>query len=145
MHTLFEAEVAISLGDGSDYRHDREPRLVGTLHAEFEGWLGDDIVETSGFWLVTEALAAALQASELTGFELADVVVTTGPTRDEFDYPPLPVWRRLVPTGSLTAGDDIAAVRRGTTLALSDRVLRLLEGFQIENAFLRPMTDPESM
>lgn len=145
MHTLFEAEVTISLGAGSDFRHDREPRLVGTLHAEFEGWLGDDIVETSWFWLVTEALAAALQSSALTGFELADVVVTTGPTWDEFDYPPLPVWRRLVPTGSLTAGDDIAAVRRSTTLALSEQALRLLESFQIENASLRPITDPQSL
>lgn len=138
MHHRFEAEVAGGLGEGVDYDPRREPRLVGPLHYEFAGWLGDDIVTTSGYWLVSGQLADALRASELTGFELEEAVVTT---EQQFDALPLPRpfperWERLVPTGARPADDFVLEDR--VDLLLSDRALSLLQGFRIGEAFTTP-------
>lgn len=93
-------EVAGGLGPRNDYNVSRTPSLIGTLHFEFVDWAGDDIVTTSGFWLVTRNLAAALKVSSLTGWQLDDVRLTFS---DYWRQPPckeFPVWRRLVPTGA---------------------------------------------
>lgn len=142
MYHRFEAEVAGGLGEGIDYDPRREPRLVGPLHYEFAGWLGDDIVTTSGYWLVSEPLAEALRASDLTGFELEEAVVTK---EQQFGMLPLPRpfpdrWERLVPTGSRPADDVVIEDR--VDLLLSDRALSLLQQFQITEAFTTPADEP---
>lgn len=138
MHHRFEAEVAGGLGEGIDFDPRREPALAGPLHYEFAGWLGDDIVTTSGYWLVSGPLADALRASDLTGFELEDAVVTK---EQQFDMLPLPRpfpdrWERLVPTGSRPADDVVLEDR--VDLLLSDRALSLIQGFETGEAFTTP-------
>lgn len=140
-YTELDAEVAGGLGPGINYNHMREPALIGPLHYEFDGWMGDDIVTTAGFWLVTDRLARALQASDLSGYELAEVVVTKTSQFEHF-YPgrELPTWQRLIPTGSVEAGDDIALVD-WNDLLLSDKAMALLGQFTIAEAMLyeRPL------
>ena len=104
-----------SLGPGVDYDVTRDPRLIGELAYEFDDWTGDDIVETAGYWLVSEGLARALSASTLTGWELASVRVSTSDIFDELhpDGLDMPRWRRLVPVG--TPADDITLVCFGPT------------------------------
>lgn len=143
MYQRFEAEVAGGLGPGVDHDPSREPRLVGPLHYEFDGWLGDDIVTTSGYWIVSAPLADALRASTLSGFELAEVVVTT---EQQFGALPLPRpfperWERLVPTGSRAAGDDLVLEDR-VDLLVSDAALALLQEFEIGEAFTTPADEP---
>jgi hypothetical protein len=50
-----------------------KPEVVTHLHYEFEGWLGDDLLTTFPEFIVTERLAAALEASKPTGLRLAGV------------------------------------------------------------------------
>ncbi|MCH1881563.1 hypothetical protein [Agrococcus sp. ARC_14] len=143
MYHRFEAEVAGGLGPGIDYNGRRDPALIGPLHYEFAGWLGDDIVTTSGFWLVTGELAEALRASDLTGFEFAEVVVTK---EAQFDMLPTPrpfpaVWERLVPTGTRDAGADLVLESR-VDLLVSDAALALLQSFQITEAFTTSADEP---
>jgi hypothetical protein len=139
VHHRFEPEVAGGLGPGIELDPRREPPLVGPLRFEFEGWLGDDIVTTSGYWIVSGPLADSLRASALTGFELGEVVVTTAQQFGDFPLPrPFPErWERLVPTGSLELGDDIALEDR-VDLLVSDAALALLRGFAIGEAHTAP-------
>ena len=136
-----EPEVAGGIGPGIDYDSTREPRLQGDLHYEFQGWLGDEIVTTSGFWIVTDTLAETLEASDLTGFELARVVVTVDDEYERMDHEhELPSWRRLVPTG--TAGVEDFRLEGRTNLVVSDRALDLLRSGRLEHAELSPADEP---
>ncbi len=133
----FEPVVDGGLGEGVDYDVTRDPRLVGELAYEFEDWCGDDIVQTAGYWLVSDRLAQALRASDLTGWKLDTVRVSTSDVYDELhpDGLAMPHWHRLVPVGDPV--DDITLVGR-TYLCVSDRALELLRRFSIEHAEVRP-------
>ena len=124
------------LGPGVDYDITRDPQLVGELAHEFDDWGGDDIVQTSGYWLVSEGLARALSASTLTGWELASVRVSTSDIFDELhpDGLDMPRWHRLVPVG--TPADDITLVGR-VYLCVSERALALLRNFNLSNAQIK--------
>lgn len=140
MYHRFEPEVAGGLGPGIDYdpRRGSEP-LVGPLHYEFAGWLGDDIVTTSGYWIVTGRLADALRESPLTGYELGEVVVTTEEQFDMFyGHLGLPRdWERLIPTGTEEGGEDFV-LETVVDLLVSDAALELLRRFSIDDADISP-------
>lgn len=143
MYHRIEAEVAGGLGPGIDYVRKRDPRLVGPLHYEFQGWLGDDIVTTSGFWLVTGELADALRASSLTGFELDEVVVTKEAQFDMFPSPrPFPEhWERLIPVGDRETDDDFVLEDR-VDLLVSDAALAELQRFHVAEADVSDAGEP---
>ncbi|MCC2321356.1 hypothetical protein [Cellulomonas xiejunii] len=128
-------EVAGGLAEGSDYDVTRDPQLVGPLHYEFADWLGDDIVTTAGFWLVTDRLAAALRAGDVTGWDLGVVHVSRSEElvlrKPDLE---LPHWNRLLPHG--VAGDDIVLVHR-VYLCVSERALSVLRSFNLANARMR--------
>src|SRR6266478_5914831 len=57
----------------------RHPPVVHKLHYEFQGWLGDDIVESFPAILVTRRLADAIEQERLTGAGFDEAKVTTDP------------------------------------------------------------------
>lgn len=146
MYHRIEPEVAGGLGPGIDYVREREPRLVGPLHYEFQGWMGDDVVTTSGFWVVTSELADALRASTLTGYELNEVVVTKDQQFDMFPTPrPFPErWERLVPTGEAGSAADFA-LESPVDLLVSDAALALLQTFQVDEADISEADEPPAV
>jgi len=141
MSSRIDAEVAGGLGPGTQYDPSLPQPLVGTLRYEFQGWLGDELVTTSGYWIVTEELASSLAASDLTGYELADVIVTKD---EQYDLMPhaheLPTWRRLIPTGTPDV-DDFGLEGR-TGLIVSDAALDLLRTHRLDHAELSPADRP---
>lgn len=74
-------EVAGGLGLRTVMDRTGDVPIVKHLHYEFDGWLGDDIVESFPIYLVTESMADILLREGLTGFSLKDVEVTKS---DEF-------------------------------------------------------------
>ncbi len=139
MHWL-RAAVDGDLGDGVDYDITRDPQLIGELAYEFEDWTGDDIVQCAGYWLVSDQLASALQESDLTGWELDTVRVTTSDVYDQLhpDGLQMPLWHRLLPVG--TPLDDITLLGR-VYLCVSDRALELFRRFSIRHAEIRPASE----
>lgn len=135
-----EPVVDGGLGPGADYDGTRHPRLVGELAYEFEDWSGDDVVQTAGYWLVSDRLAQALRASELTGWALDTVRVSTSGVFEDLhpDGLEMPHWHRLLPVGSPM--DDVTLIGR-TYVCVSDRALDLLRRFTIEHAEIRPVSD----
>ncbi|HEU4728346.1 MAG TPA: hypothetical protein VFT22_10665 [Kofleriaceae bacterium] len=87
--------------------------------------------------VVTERLAQALRGSDLTGWRLAPVKVTTSDEYEEL-YPDV----RLPPFHWLQVGRDPSAdlaISAKHRLVASGRALELLRRFQLDNATIEPV------
>lgn len=75
-YCYIEPEVAGGLGRSSVLDVSEHPPVVYALEYEFEGWLGDGLLQSFPCFIVTEALAAAIRESDLTGcsFDIVSVV-----------------------------------------------------------------------
>lgn len=133
-HHLLEPEPAGDPGDGAEWTEDDHGRRVQAdpLRCEFVVWLGDDLITVNPDHLVTGKLADALRASDLTGFELREAIITKSDQfLSHFDFPER--WERLVPTGSIDDGDDFAT---DFDLYVSERALALLNDHGLAEAHL---------
>ncbi len=132
MRYWLEPAVDGGLGPGVDYDVTREPRLVGMLAYAFDDWSGDDIVETAGYWLITDRLAEALTAHGVTGWHTEPVAVSTSDMWEQLGRTiELPPWNRLVP--GTEPNDDIYVVRR-VYLCVSDRALAAMRTLSLDAA-----------
>ena len=130
-----EPEVAGGLGEGTVMSRDIQPPIVTKLHCQFDGWLGDVLLESFPCFIVTEETAKKLQALALTGAAYDDVQVTKS---EEFEdlYPNwvLPAFIWLQVTGK--AGADDYGLSEDFRLVVSDRALELFNLSGIPNAIV---------
>jgi hypothetical protein len=132
-----EPEVAGRLGPKTIIdRRDHPPR-VDKLHYVFEGWLGDELLESFPCFVVTADAAARLEAARLAGFELRPVEIGTSESFDEL-HPDrtLPDFRWLDVGG--TARRDDFGVDDDGMLVVSKRALDVLRAGQLEHADIAP-------
>jgi hypothetical protein len=120
-----EPEVAGGFGPNTILDRNVHPTRVDHLHYELNGWLGDELLETTPCWIVTESLARQIREAGLAGVEFGDVEVSTS---DEFRerYPDrsLPKFLRLNVTG--TPRKDDFGVGDDLRLVVSEKALNLL-------------------
>ena len=132
-----EPEVAGGLGDQTILDRSVHPPIVNKLHYQMEGWLGDAILESFPAFILTEEAKQGLLEIGVTGVDFADVTVTTS---DEFSelYPnrALPPFAWLKPQGN--PGQDDFGVASDGRLVISERALKVLQKFGIENAVVEP-------
>jgi len=96
---------------------------VSRLEYRFDGWLGDELMETFPCFIVTESLAETLSSSSLTGLSFDDVLITKSPLFDEV-HPglELPSFRWLRPIGRVEIENgDTAMNWSGHDVCLSQR------------------------
>jgi hypothetical protein len=121
-----DPEVAGALGDDTVMDTSVHPPVVSSLQYEIHGWLGDDIVESTPCFIVTERLANLLAASNLSGFRLADVDITLWEQAEELEGGPLDLppfrWLQLVGRPQV---DDFGPNEQGSLVA-SESALALL-------------------
>jgi hypothetical protein len=128
MHDFYvlEPEVAGGLGSHTVLDQSVHPPLVSKLHYEFDGWLGDEIVEGFPCFIVTESLARRLSQAGMVGVEFADVEVSASDQLVEL-HPELVlprfVWLKV--TG--TAGRDDFGVGADLRLVVSEKALRVIQ------------------
>src|SRR5262249_34240570 len=109
------------------------PPLVKRLHYEFDGWLGDDLLEAFPIFIITDRLKDRLQTLGATGYELDNVKVT----KSEFyramepDSPPLPGFHWLKVTG--VAGADDFGIAKDRRLVVSERAMRVLRSLNVNH------------
>ena len=130
-------EVAGQLGEQTVLEPSSHPPIITRLHYQFDGWLGDDLLEAFPCFVVTERLAKALQESGLTGWRLKDVTVSKSVTFEDL-YPKreMPDFRWLVVDGQ--PGDDFV-LGDNMRLEVSDRALNFLRGYAVSNASIEPV------
>lgn len=145
---LLEPEVAGEFGEKtivSNFEAVREGQRpkVKHLHYLITGWLGDELLECTPCFIVTEALAADIKKSDVNGYIFENVDVSTG---DEFNemYPnqSIPQFVRLIPKGTVElidndsyknwSGNDICLTKK-SYLVVSETMLNILKNHQIDN------------
>lgn len=133
MYKLIEPEVAGGLGEETELDNSYFPPLVKKLHYEFDGWLGDDILESFPAYIVTEALKKNIEAENFTGIIFDYVLISKSETFMEL-YPEkeLPVffWAKI--NGEAYKDDFFITENNG--LAISERVYLLLQKYKIDQA-----------
>ncbi|MEX2172315.1 MAG: hypothetical protein WD851_23545 [Pirellulales bacterium] len=125
-------EVAIEIEEGTIMDPSVHPPIVEKLSVRFEGWLGDDLLETFPCFLVTDRLRHAIEATGFTGCSFDEVEVSKSEEFDEM-YPgrELPrFWWMKIP--GMAAKDDFG-ISTDHCLVVSQRVFDLIMSFQLDN------------
>lgn len=128
-----DPEVAGGLGPNTEFiRTPGKPVVVQKLHYQFDGWLGDELLESSPCFIVTQRLAEELQRQRLSGYELKAVEISTSDQFREL-YPDreLPAFAWLGITGK--AGTDNFGVDKDGRLVVSETAIELLRTMHFDN------------
>ena len=122
-----EPEVAGGLGPNAILQNaDASPPQIKRFHYEFDGWLGDPLLETGGLFIVTESLKKKIEALRLTGIAFANVEVSkSGEFEDFYPSRELPPFLWLQVIGQ--AGQDDFGFSKTLSLVVSQRALDVLE------------------
>lgn len=130
---VVEPEVAGGFGENTEIDRSSGKMEVKKLHYKFDGWLGDQLIESTPCYIVSEHLAIEISREKLSGAEFDEVEVTVS---DQFVdmYPdreiPKFVWLKV----SGTPGEDDFGIASGLRLTVSERALNLLEQIGISHA-----------
>ena len=146
---VIEPEVAGEMGENTVFDNYEEvvvnggTPVISHLHYVFMGWLGDDILETTPCFLVSERLKNAIVESDLKGYEFQNVEISVGEDFEEM-YPDiiLPCFYRLIPLGNVCVQDEKCSnpdgmdfcITEKSYLVLSEKAMNVVKDFQIENA-----------
>jgi len=129
---ILQPEVAGSKGEHTLQDRSVHPPKVTRLHYEFDGWLGDDILETIACFITTKRLAEQLQNMRVTGVEFDDVEITTseqfGELFQDTKLPPF-VWLKI----KGKPGKDDFGLSKEHQLVVSEQVQKMLKQLNLNH------------
>ncbi len=133
---ILEPEVAGSLGKGTVMNRKVHPPDVKKLDYEFEGWLGDVLLESFPCFIATIAAVTELRQLSATGVQFDDVRVSKSAKFQEmYQHRALPEFKWLKVLGR--PGIDDFGLGRDFRLVVSDRVLNALKPLGLSNAVIQ--------
>ena len=115
------------------------------MHFIFSGWLGDDIIESTPCFIITDDLKKWIEKSQLSGYKFQEVEVSLS---DEFvelySNREIPEFKRLIPNSSVVVEDKTYTKWSGGDFSLSDKsylvvsekALDILNEYNIDNCDL---------
>lgn len=121
-------------GFGENVVYDPATRHVEHLHYEFDGWLGDDILQTSPCcYIITDRIKQAISKVANSGYAFAEVEISKSEQfRDIYPDRELPSFSWLKVFGQ--AAKDDFGVSADKCLVVSERVLEAIrQNGQLEN------------
>lgn len=145
---MLEPEVAGEIGSNTVYdnydevRYNRAYPKISYLHFVFLGWLGDDILESTPCFVITEKLMDKIKESKLSGCKFEKIEISLS---DEFNemYPnrQMPNFVRLIPTGNVHIEDNSYNNWTGEDfnvsdklyLVVSEKALDIIRKFNMDN------------
>ena len=133
---VVEPEVAGGWGENTEFtRTPGQPVVVHKLHYQFDGWLGDELLESTPCYIVTERLMAEIRRAQLTGVSFEQVEISKSEQFDEL-YParelPKFVWLKV----DGTPGQDDFGVTADLQFVVSEQALTVLEDVGISHALV---------
>ncbi len=138
MFYRLEPEVAGGLGGNTVMDRSVVPPRVERLHHVFQGWLGDELLETYPCFIASEQLATRLEAAGLSGYRWRPCEVTVSEEFPELQPDvTVPTFRWLDVFGK-PRGDDFGLEPDGR-LVVSDRALAVLRSGQLEHCHLEEL------
>lgn len=130
-----EPEVAGALGMNTVMDRRVHPPIVSKLHYHFDGWLGDQLLESFPCFIASELLEQKLKEAGFTGTVFDRVEITVSQQFREL-YPnrqlPKFVWLRV----EGTVGRDDFGIAPDGRLIVSERALGLLRDLRISHALV---------
>jgi len=133
-----EPEVAGGLGKNTVMDRGVHPPVVLSLHYEFDGWLGDVLLETFPSFIITEEAKLKLEHVGFTGVRFDEAEITMSETfRDLYPNQLLPRFVWLRPDGK--AGREDFGTAPNGKLVVSERALQALKELGIPNAIVAPI------
>ena len=145
---IIEPEVAGELGENTSYKNFQNVRLKGErpvverLHYHFTGWLGDELLEATPCFIVSDEMAKSIDKNALSGCRFEEVEISFS---DEFMemYPNriIPQFKRMVPTGTIYlengdfrewSGEDIC-ISQKSYLVVTEKALAVFKNQNIDN------------
>ncbi len=135
MRFELEPEIAGGLGEKTVMDNSQFPPRVSSLHYEFNGWLGDELLESFPCFIVTETLANKIKDSGLSGVEILDVIISKSSDFEEL-YPntELPSFKWLKIDGDYTKDFSLNSEN---LLLVSKSAFDLISQFSIMNCEVR--------
>ncbi|RAU45522.1 MULTISPECIES: hypothetical protein [unclassified Pseudomonas] len=133
MFFFIEPEVAGGLGDGTVMDTGSHPPIVSRLDYKFEGWLGDEILESFPCFIITKSLGQKHSSKILSGFRLAPVQISKSEVFFNIHgHQELPefVWFQV--TGD--AGADDFGIAEDHRMVVSENALAVLRTAQMNHA-----------
>lgn len=127
-----EPEVAGELGEHSLIDTSVHPPHVFYLHYEFDGWLGDDLLQSFPCYIITERLKTAFDEVSPSGCIFAFAEVSKSEIFNEL-YPnrELPEFFWLQVIGR--AGKDDFGLSKDCRLVVSNKILQRLNDFNLHH------------
>jgi hypothetical protein len=117
-------EVAGQLGEETVMDISVHPPIVSVLHHEFDGWLGDDLLEVFPCYICSEKLKNIIQGFDFSGYKLEHCKISkTGIFLDMYPHRELPNFYWLKIEGK--ENDDFFVDEEG--LIVSEDVLKFLK------------------
>ena len=128
---LLFPEVAGQFGEKTDLDSTLYPPVVYRINYEFDGWLGDDLIESFPCFICSERLTIYLKKSSVTGFGFKECEVTKSELFfDSYPKLELPTFYWFV------VGNDVDAdfyLLPNASLVVSENALDVLKKFQISH------------
>lgn len=155
---MVEPEVAGEIGERTIYENydaiinNGERPQISYLHFVLMGWLGDDILEVTPCFMVSEKLKNVIEESTLTGYAFQDIDISVSEDYSEM-YPDreLPHFYRLLPQGVVKVEDETYyawnnmdfCVTEKFYLVLSENAMKIIRDYQLDNADIRELCPKE--
>jgi hypothetical protein len=135
MYRIIEPEVGGRFGSGTKLDNNVHPPIVKELDYEFDGWLGDDLLESFPCFIMSERLRKEIEKLSLTGIKFQNLTISKSDTYKEL-YPSkeLPIFYWAIIDGKIYLDDFI--IGDDLRLVISEKAFELLKKFNIDNASL---------
>jgi len=133
MYYYIDVEVAGGLGDKTVANMDVHPPEVTKLDYQFDGWLGDDILESFPCFIVTEKLKNLLEITVLTGFQFDDVVISKSEqyfSTSSNECLPKFYWFKIIGI----AGKNDFGISKDYRLVVTEKALEILRKCKIDQS-----------
>lgn len=130
---VIEPEVAGGFGEHTVIDRSTGKMVVTKLHYEFEGWLGDHLLESTPCYIVSDELAREIEINGLSGVKFDFVEVTLSDQfREIYKNKSIPnfVWLKVIGE----PGKDDFGIAPGLRLVVSERALSVLKTSGISHA-----------
>jgi hypothetical protein len=105
---FLEPEVAGGHGYKTIYGNELDIEIYGKscevkyLHYEFDGWLGDELLESTPCFIISKKLDKELEQNKFKDYRLEDCLITVSDQfRELYPNKKLPSFTRLIPTGTV--------------------------------------------